>query len=87
MIRKSGYRFSEKIMLKQQAKAKCRFNLNSFRFSVRNPEQIWFAPPMCGADRSGFVRIASSNSGTSSLRGAEATKQSRSHWIASLRCQ
>jgi hypothetical protein len=26
MIRKSGYRFSEKIMLKQDAKAKRRFN-------------------------------------------------------------
>jgi len=32
MIRKSGYRFSEKIMLKQQAKAKYRINLKSFRF-------------------------------------------------------
>jgi len=30
MIPKSGYRFSEKIMLKQQAKAKCRFNKNQF---------------------------------------------------------
>jgi len=27
MIRKSGYWFSEKIVLKQEAKAKCRFNL------------------------------------------------------------
>jgi hypothetical protein len=34
MIRKSGYRFSEKIMLKQEAKAKWRFNLKSFRFST-----------------------------------------------------
>jgi len=34
MIPKSGYRFSEKIMLKQKAKAKCRINLNSFRFSA-----------------------------------------------------
>jgi hypothetical protein len=33
MIPKSGSRFSEKIMLKQQAKAKWRFNLKSFRFS------------------------------------------------------
>jgi len=33
MIPKSGYRFSEKIMLKQQTKAKWRFNLISFRFS------------------------------------------------------
>jgi hypothetical protein len=32
MIPKSGYRFSEKIMLQQQAKAKCRFTLKSFRF-------------------------------------------------------
>jgi hypothetical protein len=35
MIRKSGHRFSEKIMLKQQAKAKYRINLKSFRFSRR----------------------------------------------------
>jgi DNA-binding winged helix-turn-helix (wHTH) protein len=34
MIPKSGYRFSEKIMLKQQAKAKQRTNLKSFRFSA-----------------------------------------------------
>jgi hypothetical protein len=34
MIRKSGYRFSEKVMLKQEAKAKWRFNLKSFRFSA-----------------------------------------------------
>jgi hypothetical protein len=33
MIRKSGYRFSEKIMLEQQAKAKCSFQLNAFRFA------------------------------------------------------
>jgi hypothetical protein len=33
MIPKSGCRFSEKIMFKQQAKAKYRFNLKSFRFS------------------------------------------------------
>jgi hypothetical protein len=32
MIPKSGYRFSEKIMLKQHAKAKWRLNLISFRF-------------------------------------------------------
>jgi len=32
MIPKSGYRFSEKIMLKEQAKAKWRFNLKPFRF-------------------------------------------------------
>jgi len=34
MIPKSGYRFSEKIMLKQQAKAKSRFNLIPFCFSA-----------------------------------------------------
>jgi hypothetical protein len=34
MIPKSGNRFSDKIMLKQKAKAKRRFNLKSFRFSV-----------------------------------------------------
>jgi hypothetical protein len=32
MIPKSGCRFSEKIMLKQQAKAKYQVNLRSFRF-------------------------------------------------------
>jgi hypothetical protein len=31
MIPKSAYRFSEKIMLKEQANAKCRVNLKSFR--------------------------------------------------------
>jgi hypothetical protein len=36
MIPKSGYRFSEKIMLKQQAKAKQRIDLKSFRFGVRD---------------------------------------------------
>jgi hypothetical protein len=30
-----GTRFSEKIMLKQKAKAKGRFNLKPFRFSAR----------------------------------------------------
>jgi hypothetical protein len=29
-----GNRFTEKVMLKQQAKAKCRFNQNQFRFSA-----------------------------------------------------
>jgi hypothetical protein len=33
MIPKNGYRFSEKITLEQQPKAKWRFNLKSFRFS------------------------------------------------------
>jgi len=33
MIRKSGNRFSDKIMLKQRAKAANRFDLKSFRFS------------------------------------------------------
>jgi hypothetical protein len=32
MIPKSGYRFLEKIMLKQKTKAKCLFNQKSFRF-------------------------------------------------------
>jgi hypothetical protein len=40
MIPKSGYRFSEKIMLKQQAKAKRRINLKSFRFSRRAPRRL-----------------------------------------------
>jgi hypothetical protein len=41
MIPKSGYWFSEKIMLKQQAKAKWRFNPKSFRFSgVAAPAEI-----------------------------------------------
>jgi hypothetical protein len=34
MILGSGYRFSEKIMLKQRAKAKYRINLKSFCFSA-----------------------------------------------------
>jgi hypothetical protein len=34
MIPKSGCRFSEKIMIKQQAKAKYRINLKSFRFNA-----------------------------------------------------
>jgi hypothetical protein len=34
MILKSGYRFSEKIMVKQQAKAKWRFNPIPFRFNA-----------------------------------------------------
>jgi len=34
MIPKSGYRFSEKIMLKQQAKAKYRLDLKPYRFSA-----------------------------------------------------
>jgi hypothetical protein len=32
MIPKSGHRFSEKIMLKQKAEARGRFNLKPFRF-------------------------------------------------------
>src|SRR5690242_10927514 len=35
MIPKSGYRFSEKIMLKQKAKAKSQFNPKLFRFSCK----------------------------------------------------
>jgi hypothetical protein len=34
MIPKSGYRFSEKIMLKQKDKAKCRIKLSPFRFGA-----------------------------------------------------
>jgi hypothetical protein len=34
MIPKSGYRFSGKIMLKQQVKAKGRLNLKPFRFRL-----------------------------------------------------
>jgi hypothetical protein len=35
MIPKSGCRFSEKIILKRQTKAKQRINLKLFRFSMR----------------------------------------------------
>jgi hypothetical protein len=35
MIPKSGCRFSEKIMLKQEAKAKYRIDLKSFRFEPK----------------------------------------------------
>jgi heme-degrading monooxygenase HmoA len=45
MIPKSGYRFSEKIMLQQQAKAKYRINVKSFRFSV---SQSAAASETCG---------------------------------------
>jgi hypothetical protein len=41
MIPKSGYRFSEKIMLKQQAKAKYRIDIKSFRFSVLHQQRVW----------------------------------------------
>jgi hypothetical protein len=34
MIPKSGYQFSDKIMLKQKAKAKSRFDFGSFRFGL-----------------------------------------------------
>jgi hypothetical protein len=40
MIPKSGYRFSEKIMLKQQAKAKYRIDLKSFRLSALH-QRVW----------------------------------------------
>jgi hypothetical protein len=39
MIPKSGYRFLEKIMLKKQAKAKCRFNQKSFALG-HDPEKL-----------------------------------------------
>jgi len=41
MIRKSGCRFSEKIMLKKQAKAKYRINLKSFRCGARRLRCQW----------------------------------------------
>jgi hypothetical protein len=44
MIPKSGCGFSEKIMLKQQAKAKYRVDLKSFRFSRKKS-----APDIRGA--------------------------------------
>ena len=37
MIRKSGIRFSEKIMLKQKARAGCRSNRNSSRARTTSP--------------------------------------------------
>ena len=43
MIRKSRYRFSEKIMLKHEAKAKLCFNLRSFRFSLKRMRAKRFA--------------------------------------------
>jgi hypothetical protein len=39
MIPKSGRRSSEKIMLKQDAKAKYRINLKSFRFTAVAPAE------------------------------------------------
>jgi ABC-type nitrate/sulfonate/bicarbonate transport system substrate-binding protein len=59
MIPKSGHRFSEKIMLKQQAKAKWRSNLIPFRFSAA----LWTAvmaalvPSAVGALAQDQVRI------------------------------
>jgi hypothetical protein len=40
MIPKSGYRFSEKIMLKQSAKVKCRFKHKFFSFSGRSSSKV-----------------------------------------------
>jgi len=40
MIGKSGYRFSGKIMLKREAKAKLGFKLKSFRFGVWSPSHV-----------------------------------------------
>jgi hypothetical protein len=61
MIPKSGYRFSEKIMLKQQAKAKWRFNLIPFRFSYtsRKPAEKKRVPARLGLNGLGrsFLRI------------------------------
>ncbi len=46
MIPKSGHRFSEKIMLKQQAKAKGRFNLKPFRFRTSSDAEYPRLTPM-----------------------------------------
>jgi hypothetical protein len=46
MIPKSGNRFSDKIMLKQKAKAKSRFDIKSFRFGVMSWQR-----PQCLAGR------------------------------------
>src|SRR6516165_2446205 len=43
MIPKSGYRFSEKVMLKQQAKAKWRFKVIPSRFVVACPDSVEFS--------------------------------------------
>src|ERR1700756_3379263 len=43
MIPKSGDRFSENIVLKQQAKATWRFELIPFRFSVACPDSVEFS--------------------------------------------
>jgi hypothetical protein len=50
MIPKSGYRFSEKTMLKQQAKAKIPFSQNHFRFSTRRDGIARMRPTRLVAD-------------------------------------
>ena len=44
MIPKSGYRFSEEIMLKQQAKAKYRINKNHFALAAPRHPIVVTAP-------------------------------------------
>src|ERR1700751_6150803 len=74
MIPKSGYRLSEKIMLKQQAKAKWRFEVIAFRFNVACPDSVKFSrefqcsaaiPLRCGNKR--WERLA--NRGQNAPRG------------------
>jgi hypothetical protein len=48
MIQKSGNRFSEKIMLKQESKARWRFNLKSSRFRAAG---FKIAAPRLGATK------------------------------------
>jgi len=57
MVPKSGYRFSEKIMLKQEAKAKCRLNLTPFRFShtSRKPTEKTRVPAILNGLRLAFA--------------------------------
>jgi hypothetical protein len=53
MIRKSGYRFSEKIMLKQKDGARCRFNQNASRSSLLESVDIVAVQP---GNRSRFAK-------------------------------
>jgi hypothetical protein len=79
MIPKSGYRFSEKIMLKQHAKAKWRFNLKSFRFSLfrtleceLNPQAV---PHVRGCMVGGEVPRSSHDEHASLLRSNRSSKE------------
>ena len=61
MIRKSGIRFSEKIMLKQKARAVCRSNHNSSRSSRRicaMPAALRAHTPAGASERVGGAEIA-----------------------------